>query len=366
MGLGQGFEVFENHFNSAVGSGFLRDLPLVRLVLSFIPDEKLGDYRAQAVTDTALAWLSEDEDAPLFLWVHYLGPHTPLRAEPAELDLASLKEMATEARPEPDAAGSVLGDVFVATGHVRSGMLWLSAEDKLELERRYDKTVSYVDEQVGRLFAALRERNKGRPVVAALTSDHGEEFWDHGQYEHGHDFYREVTWVPLLFWSPGHLPAGRVIDVTVGHVDLGPTLLDLAAIPIPAAAAPDEGRTLTSLLTDATSAAPMEQSAAEGDDGDETSVPRFSSGNMYGLPAVLVEDGRWRFILRANGQQELYDVEVDPEERFNLAGQFEDVASRYRRLLEPRLAVLMEDTGDAEQELSREAIEALRALGYVD
>jgi arylsulfatase A-like enzyme len=327
MGLGQGFEVFENRFNNAMGSGFLRDLPLTRLVMSFIPDEKLGDFRAQAVTDTALGWLAEDDDAPLFLWVHYLGPHIPLRADPNDQGLGSLKEMALESRPEPDEEGSVIGDVFVATSHVRSGMLWLSPEDKQKLEDRYDTTVSYVDEHVGRLFAALRERDTGRPVVAALTSDHGEEFWDHGHFEHGHDYYREVTWVPLLFWSPGHLPAGAA-------------------------------------------GAAVEEAAAgsrTGDEAeDETSPPRFSGGNLYGLPSVLVEEGRWRFILRANGQQELYDVELDPAERFNLAAQHEDVVTRYRQLLEPRLATLIEDSGGEGAELSAEALEALRALGYVN
>jgi arylsulfatase A-like enzyme len=365
MGLGQGFEVFENSFNGAMAGGFLGDLPLTRLVMSFIPDEKLGDYRAQAVTDTALGWLAEDDDKPLFLWVHYLGPHTPLRADPNELGLGSLKEMTFESRPEPDEQGSVIGDVFVATSQVRSGMLWLSPEDKQKLEDRYDTAVKYVDEHVGRLFATLRERQTERPVVAALTSDHGEEFWDHGHFEHGHDFYREITWVPLLFWSPQRLPAGRVVDSTVGHVDLGPTLLDLASVPVAPPAAPDEGRTLASLFTETAEEAVVEEGGAGDGDSGKRSPPRFSGGNIYGLPAALVEDGRWRFILRANGQEELYDIELDPAERFNLAGQHRDVAARYRQLLEPRLATLIEETGEA-AELSAETVEALRALGYAN
>ncbi len=94
--------------------------------------------------------------------------------------------------------------------------------------------------------------------------------------------------------------------------------------------------------------------------------PRFSGGNLYDLPAVLVEDGSWRFILRANGQQELYDVEFDPQERNNVALQNPQVAERLRHLLEPRLAALLEDAEGEEAEFSAETLEALRSLGYVN
>jgi arylsulfatase A-like enzyme len=356
MGLHQGFEVFDNSFNRAMGSSFLRDLPWTRLLRSLIPQEKLGDYRASGVTDQALAWLAEDDEAPLFLWVHYLGPHVPLRADPNVLDLAALEAMLDEAQPVPGDDGSVLGEVFTATSHVRSGLLWLSPEDKKRFVERYDRTVGYVDEHIGRLFATLRERE--RPVVAALTADHGEELWDHGHFEHGHDYYREVTQIPLVFWAPGRVPAGHTVETVVGHVDISPTLLDLATLDVPAATAPDEGRSLVPLF---------ETREAE-EDGTPVEEPaptlRYSGGNLYGLPAVLVEDARWRFILRANGREELYDIQQDPLERFNVASDHPEVAANFRELLEPRLA-LLEAEGDAEAELSPEQLKALQSLGYV-
>ena len=363
MGMAQGFEQLENPFNTAMGNGMVRDLPLTRLVLSLIPDRKLGDYRAEGVTDTALAWLAEDDDAPLFLWVHYLGPHVPLRADPGNLDMNALRAMLQESRPEATEDGSVIGEVFTATSHVRSGLLWLSPEDRRKLEDRYDLTVSYVDEHVGRLFSALREHRAVRPVIAALTSDHGEELWDHGHFEHGHDYYREVTRIPLIFWSPGSIPASLTVSSLAGHVDIGPTLLELAALEVPPPATPDEGRSLVPLFRPADPAAGEDTEL--GDGSEDRAPPRFSGGNLYDLPAVLVEDGRWRFILRANGQQELYDVGRDPEERFNVALQNPQVAERYRQLLEPRLATLIQDDEGEEAELSPETLEALRSLGYV-
>ena len=364
LGMSQGFEQFAQPMFNAGGFLYLRDVPLARLVLALVPDEKLGDYRAQGITDAALSWLAEESEAPRFLWVHYIDPHTPFQADPAKLDLDALAAEIRQLEPEVREDGTVVGEVFAGTSHVRGGTLWLVPEDRRRIEEYYDRAVAYVDEHVGRLFEALREGATERPVIAALTSDHGEEFWDHGHFEHGHDYYREVTRVPLLFWSasgsspqaPGgvSVPAGRVSPDLVGLVDVGPTLLELAGIEPPQAESPDEGRSL----------APLWRAAEPG--GERSPPPRFAGGNLYDLPAVLLEEGPWRFILRANGAEELYDVTRDPEERNNLAFQYPEVAERFRELLRPRLdAFLRGAGGDGPAELSPEAIEALRSLGYV-
>jgi hypothetical protein len=79
----------------------------------------------------------------------------------------------------------------------------------------------------------------------------------------------------------------------------------------------------------------------------------------------MAEHGPWRFMLRANGMQELYDVTRDPQERHNLAFDQSEVAGRYRQVLEPQLAALMHTgTSATAQKLSPEQLEALRALGY--
>ncbi len=149
------------------------------------------------------------------------------------------------------------------------------------------------------------------------------------------------------------MPAGRALDGLAGLVDVAPTLLELAGLEAPAAAATDEGRSLASRWgTDP--------------EAEQAVAPRFAGGNLYDLPAVLMEDGPWRFILRANGAQELYDVTADPEERHNLALQNPEVAERYRRALEPRLATFLSGgSADGPAEISPETLEALRSLGYV-
>jgi arylsulfatase A-like enzyme len=353
FGMNQGFQEFSSPFNGAMRAAIMSDLPLPRLIVALTPKTAWGDYRASGVTDMALEWLKDDAEAPLFLWVHYLDPHSPFQVDPDLLDPAALAAMLDQKQPPVLPDGTVVGDVFVATDVVRSGTLWLGPADRHRIEEYYDRAVEYVDRHVGRLFGALRERSQERPVVAAFTADHGEEFWDHGHFEHGHDYYREITRAPLAFWGPQRVPEGRAVKELVGLVDIGPTLLELAGLDAPGPTAVGEGRSLVS-------------SWEEGTAARNPAPPRFSEGNLYDLPAVLVEDSGWRFVLRANGVQELYDAADDPHERHNLAFDHPERVDLYRELLRPRLdAILRNGNGVGSSEISAEALQALRALGYV-
>ncbi|MDX1502902.1 MAG: sulfatase [Thermoanaerobaculia bacterium] len=354
-GIDQGFASYANPFLSAMATGTLRDLPLTRLLVALAPPESWGDFRASGVTDAGLDALAADVEAPLFLWLHYIDPHSPFQADPGHLDPRAAVAMIRQEMPATGEDGTVVGDFFAATERVRSGTLWLGPADRRRLVEIYDGEVAYTDREIGRLFAALEERATARPVVAALTADHGEEFWDHGGFEHGHDYYREVTGIPLLFWGPGRVPAGGVFEHQVGLVDVAPTLLELAGLEPPAPSAPDEGRSLVPLWSGAEAAAGWRE------------LPRFASGNLYDLPAALVEEGRWRYLLRANGAEELYDLDDDPGERFNRARDLPEIAARYRELLAPRLdAVMAGLPGEDAPALTSDELRALRALGYLD
>lgn len=350
LGVAQGFEEYRNPLLQSTQAGVLRELPLPRLLLSFLAAEKVADPRAEGITDVALEWLAEPADEPLFLWIHYIDTHAPFRADPEGLEIISpIDEIDAEARVHAD--GTVVGDRFAAVHQVRSGLIWLGEEDRRRIVDYYDRSVRYVDHHLGRLFEALRQRSKTRDVVAVLTADHGEEFWDHGGFEHGHDYYSEVTQVPLIFWGPRRIPAARKVDGTAGLVDVVPTLLNLAEVEAPEPEDPAEGMSLVDLWNGAPIAA---------------RPPRFSTGNLYDLPAAMVEDGPWRYILRANQREELYNLDLDPEESRNLAHDEPDVAMRYRELVEPRLADFVANQNVSDTQLSPETVNGLKSLGYTN
>jgi arylsulfatase A-like enzyme len=171
--------------------------------------------RADAGVDQALAWIQRQKDRHWFAFVHLLDPHLPYAPPDAwalrfagvatsELDpaLFAIEEL-RRAEPEP--------------------------ERRKLLEDLYDAEVAWTDAQVGRLLDGLRAAGLAEGVVVALHSDHGEEFWEHGGFEHGHALVEEVLRVPLIVAAPGLQP-GRVA-ARVRSLDLGPTLLELCGLP---------------------------------------------------------------------------------------------------------------------------------------
>ncbi len=160
------------------------------------------------------------------MWLHLIDPHAPFRAAPDHLEVKTLLETVAHA-PEVQADGTLVRTEFGNAHGVRSGELWFQPADRRRVEDYYDGAVRYTDTSLARLFDALRAWD--RDVVVVLTADHGEEFWDHGGFEHGHDYYAEVTRVPLIFWGVG-VSAGRQVDEPVGLIDVGATVGALAGL----------------------------------------------------------------------------------------------------------------------------------------
>lgn len=153
---------------------------------------------AKATTDAALAWMRRQRDAPFFMTVHYFDPHLTYDP-PAPYDEMFRPQ---EAPRLPRGFGSA-DQVF----EIRSGSRQLDTAEKEALVARYDGELRYMDDQIGRLLDGLRDLGRWDDALVIFVSDHGEEFWDHGGFEHGHTHYREMIRVPLIVKRPGG--AGR-------------------------------------------------------------------------------------------------------------------------------------------------------------
>jgi arylsulfatase A-like enzyme/Flp pilus assembly protein TadD len=212
----------------------------------------------------------------------------------------------------------------------------------------YDGEIATADEAVGGLLRSLRERGLYDPALIVLLADHGEGLGDHGEQEHGLFLYDETIRVPLLVKLPGHPGGGRRVAAVVQHIDLVPTILDLAGAAIPAGL---RGRSLRPLLESAAGAIPEPAVYSE------ALYARFHFGwsELY-----AITDTRYRYI-RAP-REELYDLQADPGERRDLAASRPQTRAAMRSALEARIAGRKLE---APGQVSDEDRAKLAALGYV-
>jgi arylsulfatase A-like enzyme/predicted Zn-dependent protease len=218
--------------------------------------------------------------------------------------------------------------------------------DRFSAYAPYDGEIAHADEIVGSLIASLKRRALYDDALVVLLSDHGEGLGDHGEQEHGLFLYRETIRVPLVIKLPRQKSAGRRVAAPVQHIDLVPTILDALKLPpVPAL----HGRPLEPLFAGGT--IPEQGLYAE------ALYARYHFGwsELYSLT-----DARYAFI-RAP-RDELYDLQQDPGERRNLASERDGTRLAMRNALERLTAG---KTIDAPGEVSPEARERLRALGYV-
>jgi len=99
----------------------------------------------------------------------------------------------------------------------------LTDADKQYIRDRYDQNLAYIDDQIARFMDGLPEE-----ATIMVVSDHGEEFWDHGDFEHGHSLYDELLRIPMVIRGPG-VTAGRFQE-PVSMIDVAPTLAMAAGL----------------------------------------------------------------------------------------------------------------------------------------
>jgi arylsulfatase A-like enzyme len=159
---------------------------------------------ARVVNRAVTEVLDAQPSAPFFLFVAYMDPHDPYYPHPYD---GTAYSRAAHPQPEPNEAPA--------------------------LERLYNGEISYWDQHFGALIRDLKRRGLYDDATIVVTSDHGEEFQDHGGYWHGTTLYDETVHVPLFLKLPGNQMHGSVVHHFVQSIDLMPSLLKLAGVATP-------------------------------------------------------------------------------------------------------------------------------------
>ncbi|MBI2422452.1 MAG: sulfatase [Candidatus Hydrogenedentes bacterium] len=233
------------------------------------------------------AFLQRNRNRPFYLWVHYIDPHAPY-------DPPAAYRTRTGAWPffHPYTGGERWGIPILGHNYT------VPEADRDYVASLYDGEVRYIDEFIGRLNGAIVENGLAENTYVCVTSDHGEELWERGDWGHGQSLYDELVHVPLLITGPG-IPAGRT-GAPVSAVDLTPTLADFVA------AAPEPGWKGVS-----------QRAAIE---GRAALAPRpvfmqGTSNKAWPHPVQAVVDGGFKLMRELDtGAVRLYDLAADPGE----------------------------------------------------
>lgn len=279
----------------------------------------------------ALEWLDGGGTGPFFLFVHGFDSHRPYRSEPRDRRALGL---------DPKRAEGILAACKGDGG----------PDSMAPFVAEYDAAVHRGDRALGTLFNALGERGLFESTVVVVTSDHGEEFLEHGRCFHIHTLYAEVLRVPLVVYVPGLMPR-RVAGVVPASASLAPTLLDVVG----AGRNGLDGPSLAGVLAGVVS--------APGEAVSETSS-RYGHGQGHGHLRSITADGEKLIDWISRGQLEYFDLTADPAElrpRHSGSGMV-GLKHRIEKWLEghPRRTAGI-GHGRLPQRLQRQ----LRAMGYI-
>jgi arylsulfatase len=184
-----------------------------------------SERSAEPTTRRAIAWLEAPRREPFFLWVHYQDPHGPY-TPPAGLAERFAGASLAAPGPLPTLAG------HAGPGGIPAYQALDGVAEPAAYAGRYAGEVAWTDRWIGRLVEAAERASGPRGLVLLLTADHGESLGEGGYwFQHGHATSPELARVPFVVLAPGVAPSRR--RESVGHVDVMPTLLELAGLPPP-------------------------------------------------------------------------------------------------------------------------------------
>jgi len=272
------------------------------------------------LTDRFLDWLDAQTDAPWFAHVSYLRPHPPFLA-PAPYDtmFAPASVPAPVRAPTRAAEGAqhpLLG-VMIDHPFLKSPD---DADEQRALQATYYGMLAEVDDQLGRIFAALDERALTERTVVVFTSDHGETLGDHWIL-HKLGWFDSSYHVPLIVRGPG-VERGRVVDdAFTEHVDVLPMLCELLDTDVPLQC---DGRPLTPWLRGATPTDWRAETHFEFDfrDPDSALLEEVFGVTMEECWLAVLRDAHGKYVQFA-GQPALppifFDLDADPAQIHNVA-----------------------------------------------
>jgi len=323
---------------------------------------------AELMSQVTSKWLGQDADKSFFLFLHTCQVHTPYSCPPPYNTMFLGQNPRWQRINLLNYLGGISG-IFKE----------LPEEDRQNIIGLYDGEISYVDDKLIKpLIEKLKELHLYDRTMIVFTSDHGEEFFEHGSWMHGQSLYEEALKVPLIIKFPGSKYRGKRIPGLVRLIDVMPTILEELAID--ANNLNMEGKSLipvirgngkrertfladTAYLTNRLS---PEQKMNSSEILFPDKIAFGSRKNKLILNRELTEEEARSYSPPPPGfpAVELYDLDADSRERVNLAYSKADQAERMVQKIKGVYGK-KKKTAENQVQPDEKLKEQLRALGYI-
>ncbi|HET9887757.1 MAG TPA: sulfatase-like hydrolase/transferase, partial [bacterium] len=312
-------------------------------------DPRIVSMPARDVARAYWEWRVQAGDQPCFTYLHFMEPHEPYKP-PKALGLRFLKEPGTRL---VDHHPPIVG-LFLPFSRADS----LPPAERAGVVASYEGEIASVDRVLGPLLENILVGD--RPVIIAVTADHGEEFYEHGGWGHGQSLYEEQLRIPGILCGAG-IPQGEMIASPAQLIDLAPTLLDLAGIAAPAEM---RGRSWKTEIASGSAAFAAPASAMP---HDVEILSEIVYGDSYW--ARCLHEGSWKLIVSRWGEkhrEQLFDLRNDALELNDRAPSDSAMLDSMRLRLDALVQGAQQGKSEEVRgEFDAATIERLRALGYV-
>lgn len=293
-----------------------------------------GEATAKDLTTETLDWIVTQREkqpaTPFFAWAHYAEPHAPYRLHAEHLE-----------------------------------QLGLPGAGELGRSGRYDTEVAFVDAAIGTLLEGVRKQVPDEELLVLFVSDHGESLGEHGYWGHGRHLYEATLHIPFSATWPGRITAAQQVDALASSLDLAPTVLGLIGLPIPETF---QGHDWSATLRGEIPHAPAPTQTFHQAHKGATRGGGDDSRRKGLLEVAVVAPGHKEITSVRGGQNRrlAFALSEDPLELNSTVAKDSALSEQLVAWLEQVRAGLLASDELPGADLDAEAIERLKALGYLD
>ena len=329
----RGFDVFEDYAGSfkplkrvIKEKGFVNAIKNIRPVIK----KRINNWYyipAEEINKDVNKFITKNKNRTFFLWIHYMDVHIPYLSH-------------NKNEVKNDYSIKLFRKMLENSGG-------LCPEEIETLRNLYDGEITYLDNHLKSLVDRLKALCLYDDSMIIITSDHGDEFYDHGGVSHSHKLYEELIRVPLIIHFPRGNCKGMFINKPVSLLDLIPTMTDVAGVEIKYKL---DGINLLPIIT--------------GKENNERVIISEVDTYMFSL-----RKGDWKLIYNDKTKgKELYNLKDDPKERLNLVNKEIGILSDLERHLIGHLSNIPDrDKDEAKPDDYDDHVrKRLRDLGYMD